>query len=154
MYEEPFIWETQPAQREIVIRIKLREYRSSVHKPLQKCTQLNGRMHATICIFSCALLSYHVCGGEGGGGDNWQYCHVCMKSQTCYHQMLWLYSMQIQHIHPMHAICNHTLRMDRDLLGGVGLKNSLATCTQQASTLTPTQPPPPKSNQMSLTMSW
>ena len=26
-------------------RIKLREYRSSVHKPPQKCTQLNGRMH-------------------------------------------------------------------------------------------------------------
>ena len=26
-------------------RIKLREYRSSVHKPPQKCTQLNGRIH-------------------------------------------------------------------------------------------------------------
>ena len=26
-------------------RIKLREYRSSVHNPPQKCTQLNGRMH-------------------------------------------------------------------------------------------------------------
>ena len=43
-------------------------------------------------------------GGGGGRGDNWQYCHICMISQTCYHQMLWLYSMQIQHIHPMHAI--------------------------------------------------
>ena len=42
--------------------------------------------------------------GGWGRGDNWQYCHVCMKSQTCYHQMLWLNSMQIQHIHPMHAI--------------------------------------------------
>ena len=55
-----------------------------------------------------------------GGGDNWQYFHVCMKSQTCYHQMLWLYSMQIQHIHPMHAILYpHT--KNGDLLGGVDL---------------------------------
>ena len=47
----------QPVQRGIVIRnaiqatmprIKLREYRSSVHKPPQKCTQLNGRMHVDV----------------------------------------------------------------------------------------------------------
>ena len=32
-------------------RIKLREYRSSVHKPPQKCTQLNGidPVHVTKC---------------------------------------------------------------------------------------------------------
>ena len=48
MQEEPIIWETQPAQRGVVIRNalatmqvkKLRE--CSVHKPTQKCTQLNG----------------------------------------------------------------------------------------------------------------
>ena len=28
--------------------MKLREYRSSVHKPPQKCTQLNGRMHVHV----------------------------------------------------------------------------------------------------------
>ena len=30
-------------------RIKLKEYRSSVHKPLQKCTQSNGRMYVHAC---------------------------------------------------------------------------------------------------------
>ena len=33
-------------------RIKLREYRSSVHKPSQKCTQLNDRMHVHACPLS------------------------------------------------------------------------------------------------------
>ena len=56
--------------------------------------------------FASSVVPYSaiMCVGGGGGGDNWQYCHVCMKSQTCYHQMLWLYSMQIQHMHPMHAL--------------------------------------------------
>ena len=36
-------------------RIKLREYRSSVHKPPQKCTQLNGRMHVHV-VWECVII--------------------------------------------------------------------------------------------------
>ena len=41
-------------------RIKLREYRSSVHKPPQKCTQLNGRMHVHV-VWEC-MCHHHQTG--------------------------------------------------------------------------------------------